>query len=217
MRHLILPWAISLILAANPAHATLIERDFLSPGDSAITFDTKTGLEWLDLTVTQGRFSYDSIQVELLPGKEFYGFRYATKTEVDNLLSEFGISLHPLTSTGNDHAQIEQYFSLLGITQTDHSNIGVQNYWSFGLFDEIWPDYVGDAHFYLSILENFAFGYTAVSYYPWLDYRTDRSLGHFLVRTESIPEPSSVSLIAFGFVIFLALRQRKQALALSQI
>lgn len=209
MKSLLLPIALLMLVGANAAQATLIEHDFVSSGDKSITYDSVTDLEWLDLKVTQGKFSYDSIQSELLPSHEFYGFRYATKGEVDSLLSSFGLGLHPITQIGNDRAQIEHYFSLLGITQTDYSNIGVQNYWSFGLFNEAGPNDFGSTHYYSSILENFAFGYTAVAYYPSLDYQIDRSLGHYLVRVASVPEPLSAPLVILGLVAFLTcLRKR---------
>ena len=33
-------------------HAAVLERDWLTPGDGLLTYDTVTGREWLDLPVT---------------------------------------------------------------------------------------------------------------------------------------------------------------------
>lgn len=48
---------LALLVAAVgcSASAGLLERDWQSPGDAALTYDTATGLEWLDITVTANR------------------------------------------------------------------------------------------------------------------------------------------------------------------
>ena len=56
-----------------------------------ITRDTATGLDWLDLTETNGR-SYNDISSKLGAGQEFDGWRYASVTEVQVLWSNLGMS-----------------------------------------------------------------------------------------------------------------------------
>lgn len=55
-----------------------------------ITRDTISGLDWLDLTETNGR-SYNDISGKLGTGQEFEGWRYATVVEVQALWKEFGL------------------------------------------------------------------------------------------------------------------------------
>ena len=51
---------IAAFSAVGTAHASLIEVDLFSSGDSLLTVDKITGLAWLDLTATVG-LSYDEI------------------------------------------------------------------------------------------------------------------------------------------------------------
>jgi len=191
---------ITLSTFSTASFANFIQREWQNTGQNDLIYDTNSGLEWLKLTVTQGRFSFDTIQTQFLPGGEFYGFRYAKAGEVNSLFESFGLAMHGLDNTVADHAQIEKYQALFGITQQDiFSGNFIQNNYTFGLFDEVDPgNYygLGNAHFYSFVLENFAFGYTEVATFPWLDYRIDRSLGHYLVR--QVPEPGSFSLILVG-------------------
>jgi hypothetical protein len=59
-------------------------------GPGTITRDTVSGLDWLDLPVTQNR-SVDDITAELGAGGEFEGFRYGTTAEITALWTEAGI------------------------------------------------------------------------------------------------------------------------------
>ena len=74
MKKLIL--AIAFLLFASTAHATLIERDFLSAGDALLTYDTDTKLEWLDVNQSIN-ISYDTIVNQFGVGGNFEGFRHA--------------------------------------------------------------------------------------------------------------------------------------------
>jgi hypothetical protein len=196
-------FVVTIALGTLPttSFASFIQREWQSTGQNDLIYDTNSGLEWLKLTVTQGRFSYDTMQTQLLPGGEFFGFRYANAGEVNSLFNSFGLFMHGLDNTVADHFQIENYQAFFGITQQDiFSGNFVQNNYTFGLFDEVDPgNYygLGNAHFYSFVLENFAFGYTKVAHYEWLDYRIDRSMGHYLVR--QVPEPGTISLMLLGF------------------
>jgi len=44
--------AAVLLAHADRSHAVLMGADLLNPGDSLLTRDTATGLDWLDLTAT---------------------------------------------------------------------------------------------------------------------------------------------------------------------
>lgn len=68
----------------------MIEVDFRTPGDRDITRDTRTGLEFLDLGLTENRSLFD-IPADLAPGRPFTGFRIATFPEVNSLLVSAGL------------------------------------------------------------------------------------------------------------------------------
>ena len=108
----------NIIFGFGISHAALIEKDWKNAGDGLITLDTSTGLDWLDLTVSQGQYSFDSIQSEFSPGGKFKGFRLADRSDIDSLLSSFGLTQHDLSDTAGDRAEVKNYLSLLGIMQS---------------------------------------------------------------------------------------------------
>jgi hypothetical protein len=86
MRNGLLTAALYTCLSALalPAQASLIVRDYATPGDGLITYDPLTGLEWLDL----------SVSLNSPPGSvvaNYSGFRLAYRSEVESLLIAAGI------------------------------------------------------------------------------------------------------------------------------
>jgi hypothetical protein len=59
-------------------------------GTGAITFDTVSGVRWLDLAHTL-HMSYNQVEAQLGTGATFDGFRYATRTEFEQLLNGQGV------------------------------------------------------------------------------------------------------------------------------
>ncbi len=70
---------LSLSLSTN---AAIIDMDYY-------TVDTDTGLNWLDVTMTAG-LSRDNVNSMLVEGGALEGFRYATASELDQLIINFG-------------------------------------------------------------------------------------------------------------------------------
>jgi hypothetical protein len=64
----------------------LAVADFRSTGDCLLTQDTQTGLEWLDLNATVNR-SYDDVAAGFGGYTTTAGFRFASRSEVDQLFS----------------------------------------------------------------------------------------------------------------------------------
>ncbi len=77
---------------SQSASAALIDADWMSSNDNLITTDTVSKLSWLDITVTAG-LSRDEVLTQMETGGSFYGFRYATSTEVIDLWGQYGITL----------------------------------------------------------------------------------------------------------------------------
>jgi hypothetical protein len=77
-------FAVSAIaLASMSASAQLIPTDWKSTGDKLATLDESTGIEWLDLTQTDG-MSIDT--AEGLLSSRFEGWRLPTRSEVTQLM-----------------------------------------------------------------------------------------------------------------------------------
>ncbi len=110
-------WVIGFALAlqlALPASSALITRDLLAAGDELLTFDTDTGLEWLDLTATQG-LSYNQAEASSFVSVD--GFRHATTVEVTALFQHAGGSVNSPFNAANA-APALLLLDLLGCTDT---------------------------------------------------------------------------------------------------
>lgn len=102
------------------ASAGLTYSDWQGVGDQKATLDTDTGLEWLDLTVTDNQ-SYD--QVSALLSTTYKGWRLPTYDEVNHMISSH------LTDTRNVF-----YSGLLGTTYYHRINTySGYEYFSYGI------------------------------------------------------------------------------------
>jgi len=76
---------LSLIALPAIANADLVDRGLQ-------TYDTQSGLEWLDLSQTRG-LSYTEVSAQFGAGGLYDGYRYATSLEAQALLGEFGLPI----------------------------------------------------------------------------------------------------------------------------
>ena len=81
---------VAAILAAGlistQASAAFVSTDWKTAGDKLATLDTKTGLEWLDLSQTYGR-TFNQIVSQL--STTYAGWRLPTESEVSQLMLNF--------------------------------------------------------------------------------------------------------------------------------
>ncbi|WP_145999096.1 PEP-CTERM sorting domain-containing protein [Oceanicoccus sp. KOV_DT_Chl] len=75
---------ISILTFSLSSHSAIVNL-------GGTTFDTATGLEWLDVTATIG-LSYNQVSAQLGAGGTWQGWRYATYSELDQLIAGFGYS-----------------------------------------------------------------------------------------------------------------------------
>lgn len=106
--------ALVLCCAATVANANLIHEDWRSAGDSLVTVDTHSGLEWLNFS--QATIGHDQIRAELTTN--YSGFRFATASE---LLELFSYYVPDLPSNGfwfganpSDAAALQSVIDALG-------------------------------------------------------------------------------------------------------
>ena len=92
-------FAIVAALTWAPAHAELIERDWLATGDGLLTFNPASGREWLDITVTELQQYGDTVDDAVSTAKDLLaagdllpGFMLAGRVEVEELLQAAGYS-----------------------------------------------------------------------------------------------------------------------------
>ena len=77
-----------LFLTASVAvNAELVTTDWKNTGDELATLDTDTGIEWLDLTQTDG-MSINQVESLTGEGSTFEGWRLPTQPEIVGLMSQ---------------------------------------------------------------------------------------------------------------------------------
>lgn len=197
-----------IALSTTSVFASLIEFDYLpGSGDKKITFDSSSGLEWLDLTATQGRSVY---QVEAgFGGYLADGFRYATGNEVLDLFSSAGVP----QGTYYDIPHILMVQSLilkLGVTHQNNppspgNPFGQQT--TYGITGDSFPTGFTPWHTYATIGASNSVGGLGGGAQIFADSE-DGAIGSFLVRAATVPEPSSALLAGTGLLL-LALRKRR--------
>ena len=118
--------------SVNYARAEMLSKAS-SFGPDTITYDTKTGLSWLDVTLSTP-YSYDEILIELEAGGEFHRYRLATMDEILSFWENAGINVDSgfLNSWTTDNFQpIVDLMALVGITGPNAGNLGGGNSFDF--------------------------------------------------------------------------------------
>jgi hypothetical protein len=117
----------TLALASMSASAQLISTDWKNTGDKLATLDQSTGLEWLDLTQTDG---VSINQVLSLMDSTYAGWRFPTPIEVNALIeNSFGVSAPDLgerisTWGRQPSTEIEFFRTVFGVVKTDYTYRG---------------------------------------------------------------------------------------------
>ncbi|MFN0182175.1 MAG: hypothetical protein ACKVZ0_25500, partial [Gemmatimonadales bacterium] len=205
----ILRWALLVALAVPfRAEATLVARDLtLNPGNTpnpayrwinqfpgVLTYDTDTGLEWVDLTETlgmsrsfllSGNNTYPDTPIDPYHNPFSVGWRYATFTEVCGLFEPRtgplqGCSDHP--GDLGSYEGVAEIQALLGVT--DEEGPPPAQY-SFGIFE------TGEVQIAVNPVRHFAVA--LVINRPDDPPSSGTNYGHLLVR---VPEPGVAALLA---------------------
>ncbi len=165
-----------------------------SPQDGFnVTRDTISGLEWLDLTLTTG-YSFNEILPELEVNGSLEGFRHATRDELVGLFASAGIpDVDFWPGTAANRLPTMHLQDLLGITSPGFPQPDLFS--TLGVTGEL----RGNGHQTATIRHNDQIGAAFLpdsgSFNP--DSFESEIGGHWLLRT--VPEPSSVVLLAFAF------------------
>ena len=185
------------------AVAAPIEADWLTSGDGLVTYDSNTGLEWLDLTVTANR-TYNDISSLFDVGEEFEGWRYATSTELITLWNSFG---------GNDNfysgysVENKGLFSVIAPLMGDlRCNTGSC---TIGTGRTMWT--TQDAFVSQMYGGNISQEYIQINQGNWgVDY-INSEFGSALVRVSSVPIPAAFWLFGSGLIGLIGIARRKKS------
>ncbi|MGQ2964765.1 hypothetical protein [Methylophilus sp.] len=201
---------LTLFVTSN-ANALLTSTDYVAnSGDKWLTNDSKTGLQWLDVTLTTNQ-TFDQVRQGEWSAR---GFRYATKAELQALFVNAGTPEDGLTH----YFETESLIALLGATIVTTDRLGTYGLIGSDYFDnditlqsqpigqtfsaqlgklDFYP-YIGKAHF----SGGHPFSNEASPYY-----------GSFLVRAAPVPEPESNLMLMLGLmtIIFFSYKKTRKS------
>jgi hypothetical protein len=192
---------LSLALAALSAHAVVVSQDYATAGDGLLTYDSATGLQWLDWSVTAG---LSAGQVLAGAGGWIQDFRFASADEVRTLFADAGLGDQPFYVAGAQDAAAS--FTAL-------VNTGGTNYCESWRACGIVLMSTADPSSRIGVVSVILGGDQAYSYV--LPDAASRGwvmsgYGSVLVRnvTAPIPEPSTLGLSAIGLAALAVIRRR---------
>lgn len=124
------------------AHAVLIERDWLTENDALLTYDTESGLEWLDVPVTSD-MSYNDVSSEIINNSAYQGFSYASAQQITFFFNSGNLEdFYDATDAPEEILKIEKFLGYWGVCwyigtgqrtefiTSETSGLAPGNYWS---------------------------------------------------------------------------------------
>lgn len=131
------------LLMAHAAHAEFVSTHWQAAGDAKATLDTNTGIEWLDLTFTDGK---SRNQVVDLLSTTLAGWRFPTASEVHTMMASMFPVLAAYEDTSyavrtNTHSASTydtglKFRNLFGLTHNNYQSAVDWNRSSYGVFEE---------------------------------------------------------------------------------
>ncbi len=225
MRGRTLVMLVVLFGFAGVASAGLVSESLFAPGDNLLTLDTQTGIEWLNVALTNGQ-SYNDVEAGIYTAQ--LGFSYASGSDLSQLFVDSGVPEGCVVygcnwgywDFGNpNYVATYNLVNLLGMTWdvSDPNNLLYGATWgqTFGLtadsdangdYDVGGVRYNGNADY--AAFAHWSYG---IDPYPALTMGpsdTNQYVGSFLIReTNSTPEPSTMLLMLAGLAGLVGLRK----------
>lgn len=213
---------ICLTLIALPAiaNADLVDRGLQ-------TYDTQSGLEWLDLSQTRG-LSFTEVSAQFGAGGLYDGYRYASSIEAQTLLGQFGLPVVSYTQYASNTwaPNLASFDALLGLNvgglgpaygfqvETGDALDGGYHPLFYGTGSVMLTAMNPDPHDAISAGERLVSQHAEVTVGYAASY-AERNLSHFLVRdgapiVSAVPEPETWALMLVGLTaVGIASRRRK--------
>jgi len=211
-----------VLLSPMAANADLISSDLDTIGDGFLTSDTASGLEWLDVSLTNNSRSYDAM-VAGIGGRDFYGeaFRHATASEIHGLLAEAGVPDVNIGWQSDNYAgatvlrglgvlfQVPPYNLLYNDVEDPTGNPSTTRY----VHNNYSTTYLGGSAWVgVGIYCNPSTSNGTCTPTNSLTLQTSfgsSSYAHLLVRSTSVPEPGTLALFGIGLFGMGLVRRKK--------
>ena len=181
----------AIVAAHDP---TIIGNGFPPDDGLNLTFDSSTNLEWLDITLSLG-VTTNAALAELGPGGIFAGFSHASNAQVTQLFQNMGLATgnYPgITSLADGGVLADAAIDILGESGVTSSGIR----FSQGTTTDM---LTVTSQRVATIRNDGVSSITAGNGGVGTD-TSGFQIGHFLVRSTIVPEPTSTGLIVLGCV-----------------
>lgn len=198
-------------LVQTQANAALVEQDWKISGDKLITYDTATGLEWLDLTQSVNR-TYNDVASQFSLAGDYQGFRFATYTEVTGIVHGLGITISGSFLNRGEQQKVADLLSLVGVTRTVPNFENSGDLWQSFAFHKSYGGLYNQYEY--TVLEvHFGTGRTALEgAYNTQPNQSAPQLASYLVRPASVvPIPAAYWLLGSGLLGLIGVARRKAA------
>jgi hypothetical protein len=194
---LVIACVVLLLLVAAPASATLIQKDFLTPGDGLLVLDDTTNIEWLSPVASRG-ITFNDIQTGAGGFLTVHGFEHATLAAVSDLVADnFGGGATAFPGDAIAFTTAQNLFDMFGVVE--HVMCGTSSGVvpcprTFGLT----ADPIGVAsHVFHGAIQLGAAGWILTASLG--DTNGSSQVGHWLVRDAApVPVPASIALVIMG-------------------
>ena len=193
--------------SVSVAQADIIGVDDPVFGIGAITRDTASGLEWLDLTESIGR-SYDDVSTQFGVGGDFEGWEYARNDQVEDFFVNAKGSQFVNGDQGPNGDWVLDLIDLLGVTYSATGRGALS--FTKTIFEHQGNDHASTVDLFDQNGLKWAYIYAGPPGGIRLDNEHE-SYGSALVRSiYPVPEPGTLALFGIGLAAMRLSRRRKQ-------